>query len=266
MTATRDKITDADLMAWLDGELAGDPARLAAIEAHLAAHPEVRSKLDDYKKNDEAITALFGPVTEEIVPHRLSPHRISSNESRRARTGWQLAAAAMVLLTLGGLMGWFARDYDVSGSDTAGSLIAEAIDAHDLFVIQKAHPVEVTAEQSEHLTNWLSNSLDRRLVMPDLSSAGYALVGGRLLPSGPVPAAQIMYQNAEGARVTLFITPHQPGEPLAQRLVAKGPLAALYWANGAIDCTIVGPLEQDEMKTLAQAVVAALSPDAYRRT
>ncbi len=266
MTATPDNtITEADLMAWMDGELDDDPARRAAVEAHLATDPDLRTLLAEYAKNDEAIVALYGPAADEPVPPRLSPIRIAATESQRTRTGWQLAAAAMVMLTLGGLAGWTVRDVAAPSHDTQLADITEAIDAHDLYVIQKAHPVEVTADQSDHLTSWLSNSLDRRLVTPDLSAAGYKLVGGRLLPSGAAPAAQIMYQNTEGSRVTLFITAHESGEPLSQRLVTKGPLAAFYWANGAIDCTIVGPLGQDEIRTLAQTVFAAFSPETYRR-
>ena len=39
----------------------------------------------------------------------------------------------------------------------------------------------------------------------DLRDHGFELVGGRLLPDGPGKSAQLMYQNAQGVRVTVYL-------------------------------------------------------------
>jgi hypothetical protein len=51
--------------------------------------------------------------------------------------------------------------------------------------------------------------LTRRLSVPvklfDLRSEGFELVGGRLLPDANGPSAQLMYQDAMGQRVTVYL-------------------------------------------------------------
>lgn len=256
-------ITDLDLMAYADGQL--DDARRAAVEAWLAGHPEAAERVAQHERQNQAIGALFDPVIDEPVPARLDPAGIEARHSRARGHFRQLAAAAMVLIALGGIAGWFARDI-VSTPDPQSLLIAEALDAHALYSMQNRHPVEVAGTEAPHLTAWLSNSLDRRLVAPDLTVAGYTLVGGRLLPAQTGPAAQLMYEDETGRRVTLYITPRRPADAPANRFAGMDGLGALYWANDAITCTIVGPLDEAELETLAGTVFAAFSPPGYRRS
>jgi anti-sigma factor RsiW len=63
--------------------------------------------------------------------------------------------------------------------------------------------VEVDAGQEAHLVQWLSKRLGRQLVVPDLASAGFRLMGGRLLSAEDGPAVQFMYENGNGERLTL---------------------------------------------------------------
>ena len=65
--------------------------------------------------------------------------------------------------------------------------------------------MEVDAGQEAHLMQWLSKRLGRQLVTPDLSGAGFRLMGGRLLPAEDGPAAQFMYENGTGERLTLYL-------------------------------------------------------------
>ncbi len=53
---------------------------------------------------------------------------------------------------------------------------------------------------------WLSNRLKRSMTIPSLTEYGFQLVSVRLLPGEEGPAAQFMYQNAAGERLTLYIT------------------------------------------------------------
>jgi anti-sigma factor RsiW len=170
-----------------------------------------------------------------------------------------MAAAAVFVFAIGLSSGWMLRGTGTPILAPDERLIAAAVDAHQLFSVQKRHPVEVVATERAHLTSWLSNTLDRRLVMPDLSPSGLTLVGGRLLPSGASAAAQVMYETADGDRVTLYITPRAPGDPGTTRFEKIGTLGALYWATAAITCTIVGDLPRADMEAVAHHVFADLS-------
>lgn len=249
-------ITEDDLHAYVDGVL--DNARRKNVEAHLAAHPDAAAEVAAWQRQNEAMTALFAPVDKEPVPARLSVSAVVRDIRRGRLALVRMAAAAVFIFAIGIGSGFMLRGPDPAVLAPDERLIAAAVDAHQLFTVQKRHPVEVAASEEAHLTTWLSNTLDRRLVMPDLSSGGLSLIGGRLLPSGASAAAQVMYQTASGERVTLYITPRAPGEPETTRHETIGSLAALYWATPAITCTIVGNLPRAEMETIASLVYGAL--------
>ena len=109
--------------------------------------------------------------------------------NRRAQVGltprdWALRAASVVLLvTLGATGGWFAREWSAStvGPATGPSLIARALDAHVVYAADQRHPIEVAAAERDHLNTWLSRRIQHQIAAPHLASAGYSLLGGRLL-------------------------------------------------------------------------------------
>lgn len=253
-------ITDADLHAFVDGQL--DPERRALVARFLKAHPERAAEVANWQHQNEAIDALFGPVGAETVPTRLSAHRISRTITRERHGAWRQIAATFLTVGIGLAAGWGLRDYSLPSPDSPSVLMQSAIGAHELFVHQPVHPVEVAASESQHLTTWLSNTIDRHLVMPNLSNLGYTLVGGRILPTEAGSAAQVMYQTEEGTRITLFITPRQADQQLSQRFETTNGVSALYWANNSVTCTIVGDIPQSDMEAIARTVFKALSPNS----
>src|SRR5690606_5025476 len=96
-------------------------------------------------------------------------------------------------------------------------------------------------------------------------------VGGRLLP--PVagaetgPAAQLMYENTAGERVTIFVTAALPDRADAYEFTTRNALDAFYWANDRITCTVVGDLPEAEMRPVARKVYTQLTrrPDVNYR-
>lgn len=70
--------------------------------------------------------------------------------------------------------------------------------AHAVYAPEVRHPVEVAAVEKAHLAAWLSKRLEAEVRAPDLGGAGFALLGGRLLPgealsgAASLPAAQFM--------------------------------------------------------------------------
>jgi len=253
-----DTITEADLLAHADGQL--EKSRREAVEAYLAEHPEKAAEVAAWRAQSEAIGALFNPVVSEAIPPRLNPHRLAHKTRSHDNRHWLQAVAAVLLMVFGISLGWYGRDLVTRPASPTTALMTAALEAHQLFTTQGKHPVEVPGTETAHLTTWLSASLDRRLVMPDLSLEGYQLVGGRILPAASgTTAAQVMYEAANGQRVTLYLTPKTPDQPAANTFAASGDLAALYWANDAVTCTIVGNLSRAEMEAIASDVFKALS-------
>lgn len=270
MTRKEMDITDAELLAYVDGKLSD--ADRTAVERHLEDHPERAAEVAHWQRQNEALEALFAPVQELPLPARLDPHRISlttaANSNRRLP---RLAAAAVLLLAVGGALGWGARDVVTRAAAASDLLIGGAVTAHALYVNENRHAVEVAAAEQEHLVTWLSNRIARPISAPDLASEGFTLVGGRLLPpvpgAGTGPAAQLMYENAAGERVTIFVTAALPDGAEAYEFTTREALDAFYWANDRITCTVVGDLPEAEMQTVARKVFTQLTrrPDVNYR-
>lgn len=249
------------LMAYIDGQL--DASARAAVEADPAAAAEIAA----LQRQSDAIRTLYAPAAAEPLPARLDPHRLLLQQHRRRFQGIARAAVVLFILGIGMAAGYLLR----TGADTprlADRLIADAVSAHTIYVAESRHAVEVPGEDAEHLSTWLSNRLATDLAMPDLSAQGLAFLGGRLLPAPALPggrAAQLMYEDANGERLTLYITPAIGADGPALETVRLGSDNILYWAGGTITCTIVGSQPPETLQAVADTVYAQLSPDIPAR-
>ena len=253
------QITRDMLMAYADGQLSD--AERAQVDAYLAANPEAASEVTLIQRQNDAINTLFGPTAAEPVPDRLKPRRMATAIGRRRARSWGSAAAAIMLVGLGLGAGWFGRPL-LDARPASATLIADAVNAHSVYVAENRHAVEVGSDDSEHLSTWLSNRLDTTLGMPNLDTQGFALVGGRLLPGEPQlggRAAQLMYENADKQRVTIYVTAALADGAPAYQFTSYDGAEAFYWANARITCTVVGTLPPEQMKAVAGAIYSQLT-------
>jgi anti-sigma factor RsiW len=247
-------VTDSDLQAYVDGVLPDDARR--AFEAHLAANPEDTDKVRALRDINAALRNAYGPVIDEEVPARLLLRR---------RPHWMRYGVAASFLIFGLLAGWFGRGWfhglPITPVPTSAALARQAAVAHAVYAPEVRHPVEVGADQEDHLVKWLSKKLGTTLTCPKLGPLGYELVGGRLLsgPNGPV--AHFMYQDARGARLTLYVST-QRGEPreTAFRFSQEDKVAVFYWIDGKYGYAISGEMGRDALLRVANVVYKQLNP------
>jgi anti-sigma factor RsiW len=260
MTSPEFSIGEDALLAYADGKLEGE--QLRAVEAYLSAHPDKAAEVANWQRQNEALHALFDGAAKEPVPSRLSPHRIAHKVQQQAGLRWRMAAAAAVLIVLGGAIGWFGRDYTWPSATPMDRLMEAAVTAHTLYVKEKTHAVEVAAD-APNLMSWLSNRIATPIDAPDLTAEGYTFVGGRLLPpaspDAPGPAAQLMYENASAQRVTLYITAALPDKKEVWELENYNGVEAYYWANELVTCTVVGDLAEADLRTVGKKVFQQLT-------
>jgi anti-sigma factor RsiW len=266
MTPTDRPVDEDDLQARVDGRLA--PERAEAVDAYIAAHPEVQARLLQFAEQRQALRAAFADQAERPIPARLRVAHLL--EERRHRRYRQLAnvAAAVCLLVLGGVVGWVARDVAAplvsSARGAAARMItADAIAAYRTFSVEVRHPVEVDSGQEAHLVQWLSKRLGRQLVVPNLTNVGFRLMGGRLLPAEDGPAAQFMYENGNAERLTLYLRAGGGGET-AFRYHEEGGIGAFYWADEGFGYAIAAKADRDLLSRIAEIVYQQTSPDAAR--
>lgn len=248
-------VTEGELHAWLDGELS--PERREAVETHLAAHPEDRRRFETYREQADAVRRTFGTM-EFAAP---LPIHVASRPLRgTSSVGWRVAAA-VALFVAGLAVGWSMAGGSIGGGSGNGETVAaarpvgeDAMDAHRVFVAEVRHPVEVAARDEAHLVAWLSHRLGAPLRVPNLTAQGFSLMGGRLLPSSAGPAAQFMYQDAGGRRVTLYVRRTGDGGQTAFRLAEDGPVSALYWRDRGLSWAVVGEIGGPSLDALAHRV------------
>jgi len=263
MNAAKRSVTEDDLQAYVDGWL--DPARREVVERHLADNPDDAARVRAYQRHGEVLRATLRGPEGEAIPDRLM-RSLRGGAVRRQASWWPRVAAAVLLVAIGAGAGWELRglypDWGNEITVRAGierELVMQAEAAHRVYSIEKRHPVEVRAEEA-HLVAWLSKRVGRPLKAPELQDVGFRLMGGRLLPVSDGAAAQFMYEDTAGRRVTAYARADPDGRETAFRFVEVDGLAAFYWLDGRTGYALVGPLQRDELFKLAQAVYRQTEP------
>ncbi len=255
MTRVNSPITSDDLQALVDGEL--DAERSRAVEAYLAETPEAAGIVSDWRRQADMLKALYGGPSREETPARLDPYRLARQRRSVAPT-WRNVAAAVGFLCLGTGLGWGAASALSPREPALNAMVTMAVEAHHLYSDDRVRPVELDASQSPVLQKWLSRRLDRTINLPDLRSFELQFVGGRLLPNGDGPAAQLMYEDATGRRVTLYVAPNAGEEETSFLHTNLDRLEAVFWNDETIRCAVVGDLPLQRLQTIAKAAYRQL--------
>ncbi len=249
-------VSEDELHAYIDRQL--DPRRLAAVERHLRDNPDDAAMVAAYLSQRDALRAALAGVAGEPVPARLNPYAIQqSNTSRRYI--WRAAAAVVLAFGVGGGGGWVLHDRVIPPSTTITLLTEEAFANHAVFTADRRRPTELGAEQREDLAKWVSNRINRPVVPPDLSVAGYKYLGGRLAATPHGPAGMFMYQNEAGVRLTVFVRPVSTPGSLPLETVAAGALEGCAWAEKGMGYTVVAPLPAADVQRVAAGVRQGLA-------
>lgn len=253
MNQTNKPLSDAELHALVDDQLDAD--QRAQLEARLAEHPEAAKDVRDYRAINRELHALYDSVTAESIPPRLLLGQ------RRRVSHWARAAAIAGWLAIGACGGWFTHAWLTPAPLLfTDSLIKEAALAHAMYTREVRHPVEVNADEEPHLVAWLSKRLNAQIRAPQLGGLGFELLGGRLLPTSSGPAAQFMYQDSEGERLTLFVRSGAGDQQdTAFHFAQTGGVHAFYWIDRDLGYALIGSLSKPVLTKAAHLVYEQLS-------
>lgn len=249
------EFTEQDIHLALDGEM--PPEERESFDAWLEAHPEMKARSARFAADRRLLQETLAPVADEAVPERFE--RILGAETRRPHT-WlpmrQLAAAAVAFML--GAGGGYLLAWAQQPRPSEPALAQNAIQAHDIYASEKLHVVEVKADQREHLVKWLSKRVGVPLIAPDLLKQGYDLIGGRLLPDAGKAAAQFMYENAAGERVSLYVTRENTRSETGFKSRVEGNTRAFYWMDDDYGCAIAGAAPEQTLLSLADSTYRQL--------
>lgn len=253
MTGNEFPIGEDDLQAFIDDRL--DTEQRAAVEAHLAARPDLAERISAERRHRTLLRGQLEAKFAEPIPARLRIANLRANRRGRWIDSTRAAAAALAIFVTGAVAGWVANGLvptPMPPVATAG-VTQSAVAAFRTFVVEVAHPVEVGVQQEAHLLQWLSKRLGRKLAAPDLQPFGYKLMGGRLLPGGSGAAAQLMYDDASGRRLTIYVRATD-GTETAFRFQQEGDAATFAWIDQGFGFAVTAVASRDQLLPIAEAV------------
>jgi anti-sigma factor RsiW len=251
-------LSDADIQAFVDGQLAPDRAHVVA--AAVASNPELAARVADMRGRNALLREALEPVLAEPIPARLLE---AAQGPRRAgaTSGWLKPAFALAAtLTLGVGTGWFVRDVLIERTGTPTTFARQAAFAHALYAEDANRPVEIWASDEKRLVGWLTKRLGFSVHAPDLNGIGYALVGGRLVAGNENPTALFMYENADKNRLSLQVRKRAAGTgEVGFRYAVENGVGVFYWIDDACGYAISGKLDRTQLLKVAQVVNGQLA-------
>ncbi|MBB4005367.1 MAG: anti-sigma factor [Aurantimonas endophytica] len=247
-------VGEDDLQAYFDGRLAAD--RRATVERYLNDHP---TAADDLARDGAALAELRSRLAfkaAEPIPARLRVSSIRAGLRGQRLARLRSVAAVCAWLALGGIGGWLASGLLASPQPEpvrVARMADDAIAAYRTFVVEVVHPVEVRADEQAHLVGWLSKRLRTPIDVPDLTSLGYRLMGGRLLPGHTGPAAMLMYDDDAGTRLTLYVKTDEI-EETAFQFVEKDGVSAFLWRDRGLGYVVSAATPREALMPIARLV------------
>lgn len=245
-------VTDFELHAYVDGEL--DPQRRVQVEAWLVQHPDVAQKVRAYQQIQDQLHQRFDSVLTEADD---VPGMSGLRSERRQPVDYVRAAVVAGLMLVSGLTGWVlhpeksAETVSVAQAD----LVQPATFAHRVYSTETSRPVEIAAPQQASLDRWVSQRMHTNLSAPDLQAEGLAFIGGRLLPSTNRMAAQYMYEDGQGQRVTLYVRRiADPGSGDGFQYAEKDGLHVFYWMRKDMGYAVIGEQPASRLIAIASLV------------
>jgi anti-sigma factor RsiW len=244
-----------DLHAYVDSQLPA--AEQQRIEALLGRNPEAEARVSDYRALGIALSDLYDPIVSEPVPRRLRTpaRRLRWWNLRGKRPSLQALAAGVLLVLGGGWGGWHLHQEPASLIAAGTHVLHEAAAAYAVYTPEVLHPVEVAAEQEQHLVAWLTKRLAAPVTAPSLTGVGFSLLGGRLLSTDDGPGALLIYENAEGRRIVLYICRNDlDGRSTSFRFGQNEGISVFYWFDGPFSIAVAAELERPELQVIAEQV------------
>lgn len=242
--------SDSDLHAYVDRQLSEADQRL--VETYLANQPEVAARVRAWQQDAQHLrTALSGALQQPSNPD-LDPAMIRQRLKHRSRRHLANAAVLLLAVSVGGFSGWQARQMTLL---SAAAPMADALQAYRLIAQQGILPADYQSGDEQHMQDWLDRYFTQADRLPDLSSAGFKPVSGRLLSTEQGAAAMVVYQDPSGQKISFYVRPPGPKNFLLPRGSRRdGELQAEYWSGPGYNYAMVIPSDTPTTQRLKQTL------------
>jgi anti-sigma factor RsiW len=249
MTDTGKPVTEEDLLAYADAQLSN--GAVARVEGWLRTHPEDAVRVHAWQQQNRDIQTMYEPYhrrrdgDEALLASIPAPALPAAPWRNRAMQ----AAAGICLFALGALLG---MNYAPPQSPAEPARFpGEASSAFLIYASEVRHPVEVKADEKDHLVAWLGKRLGQKFAAPDLSRWNFSLIGGRLVPVEGRAGALLMYEDAAGKRLTVLVGQSEANAATSFRFVSHGGVETFYWIDERLTYAVTADIPRDVLRQVA---------------
>lgn len=263
------------MLAYVDDCL--PPEDRQALENTMTESPEIRRQIEEWLWQNQAIRAAFAEpaaggrlATTAFIPAwapraaetkrqgddpdlrlpAIAPARErrsgggaaalpAARRAIRAR-GRGAAVARRIFRALAGALALWCVSAAVWPRDPSTGFVAAGAAAYRTFAVNPTRPVEVTTRDRAAVERWFAAQGVRVAPIPDLSAAGLALLGGRIIPGAFSPAQFMLYENARRERVGVAIEPLDSPPTSAIVFSDSGGVPSASWTGAGHGFAVLG--------------------------
>jgi anti-sigma factor RsiW len=271
------------LHALIDNEL--DAGQTADVEAHVGCCPHCTARMCHYRGMREALSAssmryqapesLRGRIERALPTTASSALRARATSRRRLLKGYSIGGLVSTALTGAAAAGapyWrtlfngFAFGSALSAAATALFMIAvvrsdqdqvivsDVVSAH-LRSLQESHLTDVGASDQHGFKPWFSNRLGAAPPVPDLTSQGFNLIGGRIDYVLGKPVAALVYQRDDHV-INVFVAQDGDADRSPKLATLQGVNVEL-WSEKGLNLCAVGDVSAKDLQDIRKRFEAA---------
>lgn len=248
------------LDAYVDDEL--DLVHNLEMERHLQDCIKCQTTYQNYQTIRKGLKA--GPLYYKLPPdfqkrvhtalRKASPKPSTSGWQKFSGRGLVLSGAfgvLIVFLVIGGLAVWL----NFASNDT-NELSQEVLASH-IRSLMVNHLADVASTDQHTVKPWFNGKLDFSPVVQDFADKGYPLTGGRLDYLDNQPAAALVYERGKHViNVFIWRNNNLNQKESVQDTTLQG-YHIFHWIGGGFNYWAVSDLNETELKTLVDLVIAA---------
>jgi len=241
-------VLEAQLDAYLDGELTADDAR--ELEAHLVQCPDCAGFRDERIALRAAIAAHVPALQASDALRqrvRAALHVAGGTRSRRriaAPVVWRsLALAASLAVVAVG-------SWRLALQRAAGGALTDQVLASHVRSLMPGHLTDVVSSDQHTVKPWFNGKLDFSPPVYDFSGRGFPLVGGRLDYLNGRPVAALVYGRRQHL-INVFLWPAVQGPAGGPPAATRQGYHLLHWTTREYAYWVVSDLGISELHDFA---------------
>jgi anti-sigma factor RsiW len=236
----------AKLDTYVDGEVPEEEMR--TFDAHVRSCPSCSADALARIQMKRAIQVAGKRFTPSAEFRKRTQQSITRKPQHSFRLGWMLAAAAAVILVVGGVTSAYLGIR--SGRD---HIFSEIADLH-VETLASSTPVDVISTDRHTVKPWFQGKIPFAFNLPELQNSEFSLVGGRMTYLDQTPGAHLIY-DVRKHHISVFVFQDRSlqarldkNHPSAKKL----PFNMETWSQGGLRYFVIGDASPADIDNLAK--------------